>query len=144
MAKLDEAKTLIHSYECKYRNPKLIPFLISDKYDLFPTDSESVNCWPKCYPYVDRAGVYLVMDAEDNILYIGKSSVAVGRRLGRYFGYSADGKSCLIKDENWTKPPKYIVTVAVPIDSPFECASLEEFLLKEIKTSDNYNLSKRS
>lgn len=57
-----------------------------------PTDSESVNCWPKCYPYVDRAGVYLVMDAEDNILYIGKSSVAVGRRLGRYFGYSADGK----------------------------------------------------
>lgn len=142
MAKLDEAKTLIHDYESKYRNPELIPFLISDKYDLFPTESDSTNCWPESYQYGDRAGVYLIMDAEDNVLYIGKSSVAIKTRLGILFGRNAN-KPCNVKDPNWTKTPKYVVTIAVPIDSPFECASLEEFLLSNIETTDNYNLSKR-
>lgn len=142
--KFDEAKVLIHNYELTYRNPRLEPFLISDKYDLFPTEDKSENCWPHCFPYADRAGIYLIMDSEDNILYIGKSSVSIGKRLGYYFSFSSnDRKSCYVKDPNWTTLPRYLFTVAVPIDSRFESASLEEYLLSKIHTSDNYNLLKR-
>lgn len=142
--KFDEAKKLVCDYESKYRHPELEAFLISEKYDLFPTEKRSENCWPHRYPHADRTGVYMIMDSEDNILYIGKSSVAIGKRLGSYFSFSSiDGESCHIKDANWTTPPRYLATIAVPVNSSFESASLEEFLLSNISTSDNYNLLKR-
>lgn len=136
MAKLNEVIDKIHFYERQYRNQELAKFLISDLYDLFPANSE-VYGWPKCYPFVDRAGIYLLMDDEENVLYVGKSSVAIGSRLGSYFCYDADRKSCHIQSPYWTVRPRYIVAVAVPVDSAFECASLEEYLLNNIQTSDN-------
>ena len=87
MAKLDEVLKLVRLYEEKYRHPSLTRFSVSNKYDLFPGKENMENCWPQCYPYADRPGVYLIMDDKDNVLYIGKSSVAIGRRLGSYFCY---------------------------------------------------------
>ena len=93
------------------------------------------NCWPQCYPYADRPGVYLIMDDKDNVLYIGKSSVAIGRRLGSYFCYDGEGK-CRVRSPYWSTSPKYIAAIAVPFDSAFECAALEEFL-SNVQTTDN-------
>ena len=71
-------------YEEKYRHPNLTRFLVSNKYDLFPEKENTENCWPQCYPYADRPGVYLIMDGNENVLYIGKSSVAIGGRLWKF------------------------------------------------------------
>ena len=67
-------------------------------------------------PYADRPGVYLIMDDKDNVLYIGKSSVAIG------ICYDGEGK-CRVRNPYWSTSPKYIVAIAVPFDSAFECAA---------------------
>ena len=81
-------------------------------------------------PYADRPGVYLIMDDKDNVLYIGKSSVAIG------ICYDGEG-NCRVRNPYWSTSPKYIVAIAVPFDSAFECAALEEFLLANVQTTDN-------
>ena len=130
MAKLDEVLKLVRLYEEKYRHPSLTRFSVSDKYDLFPGKENMENCWPQCYPYADRPGVYSIMDDKDNVLYIGKSSVAIG------ICYDGEGK-CRVRNPYWSTSPKYIVAIAVPFDSAFECAALEEFLLANVQTTDN-------
>ena len=65
MAKLDEVLKLVRLYEEKYRHPNLTRFLVSNKYDLFPEKENTENCWPQCYPYADRPGVYLIMDGKE-------------------------------------------------------------------------------
>lgn len=37
----------------------------------------------------------MIMDDKDNVLYIGKSSVAIGRRLGSYFVMMVKGNAGL-------------------------------------------------
>ena len=95
MAKLDEVLKLVRLYEEKYRHPSLTRFSVSNKYDLFPGKENMENCWPQCYPYADRPGVYLIMNDKDNVLYIGKSSVAIGRRLGSIFVMMVKGNARL-------------------------------------------------
>ena len=90
MAKLDEVLKLVRLYEEKYRHPSLTRFSVSNKYDLFPGKENMENCWPQCYPYADRPGVYLIMDDKDNVLYIGKSSVAIGRKA-QFVEYQPEG-----------------------------------------------------
>ena len=110
MAKLDEVLKLVRLYEEKYRHPSLTRFSVSDKYDLFPGKENMENCWLQCY--------------------IGKSSVAIG------ICYDGEGK-CRVRNPYWSTSPKYIVAIAVPFDSAFECAALEEFLLANVQTTDN-------
>ena len=136
MAKLDEVLKLVRLYEEKYRHPNLTPFLVSSKYDLFPENENMENCWPQCYPYVDRPGVYLITNDKDNVLYIGKSSIAICGSLGSYFCYDGERK-CRVRSPYWSTSPKYIVSIAVPFDSAFEWAALEEFLLANVRTTDN-------
>ena len=136
MAKLDEVLKLVRLYEEKYRHPDLTRFLVSNKYDLFPEKENMENSWRQCYPYTDRPGASLIMDDNDNVLYIGKSSVAIGGRLGSYFCYD-DERKCRVRSPYWSTSPKYIVSIAVPFDSAFECAALEEFLLANVQTTDN-------
>ena len=136
MAKLDEVLKLVRLYEVKYRHPNLTRFLVSNKYDLFPEKENMENCWPQCYPYADRPGVYLIMDDNENVLYVGKSSVAIGGRLGSYFCYDGERK-CWVRSPYWSTSPKYIVAIVVPVDSAFECAALEEFLFANVQTTDN-------
>ncbi len=50
--------------------------------------------------------------------------------------YDGEGK-CRVRNPYWSTSPKYIVAIAVPFDSAFECAALEEFLLANVQTTDN-------
>jgi len=138
MTHLDEAKDLSEYFSREYRNPKLEPFEISELYDLFPNESgntESKNKWNNPWPNNLRAGVYLILSADLEVIYIGKSGNTFGDRLKDYFKYDAD-RNCRL-EHIWNTDPKYVVTVAVPDSSKFESSALEGYLLSKIKTSDN-------
>ena len=46
-------------------------------------------------------------------------------------------ENCRVRSPYWSTSPKYIAAIAVPFDSAFECAALEEFLLANVQTTDN-------
>lgn len=132
----------IKLYETVFRNPNRPKFVISQKYDLYPLSQGLENSWPHSYPFAERAGVYVILDEDNNILYIGKSSKYIRGRLSSYFKYG-EHEECQLKHDGWTTPPKYVITIPMEADSSFECASLEEFLIFTISPSDNYNLKRK-
>lgn len=73
-----------------------------------------------------------MLDDDEAVIYVGKASADswIGARLAKYFQYDANGRCRFIHAE-WC--PRYVVTVAVPDDSPFEAPALEEFLIKELQ-----------
>jgi len=135
MPTISEVLITIRAYSEKYRHPDRPLLEVSEKYDLFPSkniDDGSCIGWPSRYPYADRAGVYLICDKDERVLYVGKASLTstLGARLGHYFRYAPDGVSCCLnKEHEWSKVPRYLVTVAVPCDMAFEAPALEEFLI---------------
>lgn len=142
MIALNEVLKTIEKYSDTYRHPNLPEYKISKPYSLFPIDSsDPENSWPYCWPYVHQSGVYLILNSNKELLYIGKSSVSIGSRLSSHFKFAND-KSCRIVHGGWSEKPYYIVAVAVPDDSKFESASLEEYLIQAIATPDNRNLIK--
>ena len=138
MAKLEEGLENINNYQENYRHPNLDKLEISGLYDLFPkhkTERIIVEAWPNKWIFSGEAGVYLFLDENLDIVYIGKAN-HFGNRFGSYFSYAKDGKTCNLKN-NWKINPRYVVTVAVPNTSKFENLSLEGYLLSKIVTSDN-------
>lgn len=137
MAKNEEVLEQVEFYEKTFRHPERDPFEISGLYDLHPDkDTKHVikESWPQTWQHSGKSGVYLFLDDSLEVVYIGKSN-QFGYRFGSYFGYDAEMK-CKIK-HNWKTFPRFVVTIAVPDDSKFECTALEEFLLSKIVTSDN-------
>lgn len=137
MAKLKEAIELIKIYQTQYRNSELKPYDISEKYDLFPDkiiNSDNEYCWNAKWPNSERAGVYLILDDQLDVIYIGKADY-LGPRLSSYFHYD-ENRNCKIINY-WNGKPRFILTVAVPDSSKFENASLEAFLISKIKTKNN-------
>jgi len=143
--KLKDAKNKIEEYAKKFRNTSLPPLNISGLYDLFPYEEQilpeiiPVASWPDNYPNADKKGVYLILDDELNILYIGKASMNnwLGNRLGNYFGYENNTRKCKVWHTNWTAKPRYVLTVGFNDTLGFEAPALEEFLLGTVETSDN-------
>ncbi|QNM86853.1 GIY-YIG nuclease family protein [Polaribacter pectinis] len=135
---IEEAKELVKKYELDFRNPKLEGFEISKNYDLFPDKSSDkyASKWPDKYYHNGRFGVYLILDEKLEVIYVGKAN-NIGKRLGSYFMYNKDDKSCLIRHDSWKKRPKYICSIAVSDKTWFECLSLEEYLIHNIKPIDN-------
>jgi hypothetical protein len=139
----ETAIVLIEVYEKKYRNPDLTKYVISGLYDLYPdseTEYEIEKSWPNPWANSGNAGVYLFLNKNLEIVYIGKSN-HLGYRLSNYFSYD-ENKKCKIK-HTWKSEPRFVITIAVPDDSKFECSSLEEFLLSKIATTDNTLFNER-
>ena len=130
---LKDVLELINEYSEKYRGENLEKFIISDIYKLFPESSDCYG-WPNEWPNNGRYGVYLIMDIDQNVIYVGESS-NIGNRLSDYFQYSED-KSCKII-HNWSATPKYVCTIAVPSETWFERLALEEFLIYNVQPIDN-------
>lgn len=136
---LEEAKKIIQDYKINFRNPNLKDFDESPIYDLFPDDSINISFlkWPDEYFHNGRFGVYLILDDNYDVIYIGKAN-NIGKRLGSYFMYkSKTDRSCSIRHESWKKKPKYIYSIAVENETWFECLSLEEYLIWRIQPIDN-------
>lgn len=143
---LKELEAALTKYR-KYRHPGLAELERSDLYALLPEEGEplATKCWDEVWPHSNRAGVYLIFTKNGELLYVGKASV-IGHRLSSYFQYlhpRGTGNACEII-HSWSEPgPMYIATVAVPDDSKFEAASLEEYLIKELRPSDNVRMRDR-
>lgn len=112
-------------------------------YALFPEEgslpAEVTEKWPDNYPHYWRNGIYVVYGAGGEHLYVGKASHnVIGRRLDSYFAYDLQDearKQCRVLDAGWE--PKFIVTVAVPDQMPFEASALEEYLIRELNPTTN-------
>jgi len=83
------------------------------------------------WPSNELPGVYIFLDSDKNITYIGKASSNIGSRLAAKF------------DVKWNPKTKdsigchYITTIPLPCDAYFEAPAIEEYLLNNIKTRSN-------
>jgi len=139
---LDSLRHALHVYQEKYRHPTRPRLECSDLYALFPEGlpSPAKKQWPDTWPYSERSGVYLIFSRTGKLLYVGKAW-AIGSRLSTYFQYDSprrESRTCkIVHDWRGDEQPFYVATVAVPTDSIFEAAALEEFLIGELKPSEN-------
>lgn len=115
---------------------------MSGLYALFPKQSKSAaiklaGSWPALWPDVDSAGVYLLFDTNFNLLYVGKTSLrqTFGSRFYDWFRRDKHTGGCRVIGEWSRKTPAYVATIAVQL--PFEAPSLEEYLIHELRPSDN-------
>ena len=98
---------------------------LSKKYDLLHAD---YNKDP--YPNCEDPGVYLLLDEEERVLYIGKASCknTLGERIGSYFKKDPeDSNRGLAKDRDFEKV-RYIVTIPLR-DHAFVAPLVEEYFL---------------
>ncbi|SNR75589.1 GIY-YIG nuclease family protein [Lutibacter flavus] len=143
MAKLEKALEEIKIYENNFRHPNLEKLEVSGLYDLFPengTEYKIEKSWPEQWIFCGESGIYIFLDENLEIAYIGKAN-HFGNRFGSYFSSGVEKKCILI--QNWKTIPRYVVTVAVPLTSKFENSSLEGYLLSKIVTTDNTAENKR-
>lgn len=108
----------------KYRRPHFDISLT----ELRDISNEEFASWPSN----ESPGVYIFLDVDKNITYIGKASLqGIGYRLNQRF------------DTKWNpKKPEsegcvYITTIALAEESFFEAPAIEEYLLKHLKTRSN-------
>ena len=124
------------------RNPSFeSPLVLSDWYDLFPAESSHAGKrykWPQNFPNAGKPGVYLIFDASEVLLYVGKSERDVQSRLGRYFGCET-GRSgpCKVKSISppWKVRPHFVRTIAV--EASQEAPLLEAFLIAVLQPPEN-------
>lgn len=127
-------KKVIESSLCefnkRYPRPGINPITIKGEYDL-QTD------WDNTYPNADSAGVYLFLNEEGNLLYVGKASCNsnLGARLGAYFKYGPD-KNYEIKNKYYSEVRK-ILTIPLPAGHEFEAGAIEEYLINELSPKLN-------
>lgn len=139
--KTQQVIELVNQYSEKFRGQNLENFEIGQKYFLFPNSEDEVKSgWPNQWQFCGNAGIYLFIDENDEVIYIGETT-HFGNRFGSYFANN-DGK-CSIKN-SWNSAPLSVIPIKVPQESTFERLALEEFLIKKVKTTDNkkfnYNL----
>ncbi len=130
---------LFEEFRDSHFSPKVREmFHLSEFYDLFPEKAEKKSCstkWPAPYPFKDYYGVYLIIDDNLDVIYIGESN-SIGRRLSDYFGYADDG-SCKVKSSYWSSKPRYVVVIAVDDNIWGQRLALEEYLIYYSQPSDN-------
>ena len=127
-------------YLLRYRRSDLPPLEISAPFDLFPSQPLPPGIspqwtWVDCWPFSERAGVYLIYSDTFELLYIGKASTnrCLGQRLWDHFGA---GDTCILK-EFWPHPPRFVVNIAVPVELSFEAPALEEYLIRKLQPLTN-------
>jgi excinuclease UvrABC nuclease subunit len=87
--------------------------------------------WPKTWPDNEKPGVYVLLDEQKEILYIGKSSVCIGSRLNAHFHYAQNRNECIPYSDALSNI-RFIWTVGFPRDKWFLSTALEEFLIAEL------------
>lgn len=142
MSDLSDFYVALDEYRNDFRRSDLRDLKVAGLYDLFPerelVATERRFNWPESWPNSDMAGIYVFLATDLEILYIGKTSMNsfLGARLATYCGYAEDN-TCRLKHTGWTVEPRYVLTVGVPDDMPFEAPALEECLISKLKPLDN-------
>ena len=100
-------------------------------YALYPKEEYG---WPQPWPNPDSAGIYIFLDSNKTIVYIGKAS-QMGARLSHYFGYGENAK-CILKDKR-IDDISYVQCYSCSPEEPYACLSLEEYLISEMNPKYN-------
>ena len=128
----NKAKAL--EYVEKYNQRYHTEFVPLTPYHLFPDENGECEFENQSWPGNERAGVYLILSKDDEILYVGESN-SLGRRFYTYFRY--DNGKCIVLSENWSKEPYAIISIPAPDDRRYERLSLEEYLIQNLRPIDN-------
>jgi len=83
------------------------------------------------WPSNELPGVYVFLDSDKLLTYIGKASNNIGARLAARFDIKWNPKS------EEAVGCHYITTIPLPREAYFEAPAIEEFLLKNLKTRSN-------
>ena len=108
-----------------------LPDGLSDRYDL------QTQWHTTTIPNADKQGCYFIFDEIERLLYVGKASLrnTIGRRVSTYFYSDSPGASVTFQHDGWTAKPSFIRTL--PVQHPYEAASLEEYLIDCLAPIDN-------
>ena len=95
--------------------------------------------WSDVFPCAEDRGVYALFH-KDELLYIGSAlgKGGLGNRLGSHFVGQGDPKP----GDTWSKTPTHLYTYKAPSDFWFMAASLEIFLIMELRPPDNYEFNR--
>jgi len=124
----EDVQKKIDEYSQICRHPESPPLKLGLPYALLPSsDMPSTKLsgrWPNPWPDGNEGGVYLVLDDDLCLLYVGKASMKshIGSRLSKHF---REGLSGCVVAENWRTAPKYIATLPIK-----EAGSLRRQLLR--------------
>ncbi len=84
----------------------------------------------KKWPNAELPGVYIFLDEQQQVLYVGKESHSkLNVRLDSWF--TKAGKPRLAK-KAWVFGVHYVVTICVPKSNSFEAPAIEEFLIRRL------------
>ena len=138
---LAEFKVALANYQAYYRHPDLEPWQVFGLYDLCPPGPPEgvIASWPAPWPGGNSAGVYVITDVDQKLVYIGKASMnsSIGNRLSTYFEFD-ENRGCRLKHpSSWKCEPRYLATVPMADELKFEAAGLEEYLIGVLHTTDN-------
>ena len=124
---LDCLQNAIKWYEDRF----CVRFTPTVIYALYPKEEYG---WPQPWPNPDSAGIYIFLDSNKTIVYIGKAS-QMGARLSHYFGYGENAK-CILKDKR-IDDISYAQCYSCSPEEPYACLSLEEYLISEMNPKYN-------
>lgn len=113
--------------------------VLSPLYDLLPKEGQNGSKWPEDWPNWGSPGVYVILDSELRISYIGKASMNswLAARLSTYFKFGPN-KCCELKyPDAWILKPKYVVVIPMDESHKFEAPALEEYLIGKLHPADN-------
>ncbi len=130
MSYIEKLSQCLEEFKKKCPLPELSELKLSRHYDI-------LNEFDDYYPDSEHPGVYILLDSEKKILYIGKASCSnnLGYRLGAHIERGPDGKG--MPKDDVSEGTQYIVTISVPDDWAFMAPALEEFLIREINLGKN-------
>lgn len=127
---LDDAIALIKDYNERY-NTFFVP---TKPWRLYPGIDGNYEFKDQSWPSCKKAGVYLILSEENEVIYVGQS-LCFGSRFYQYF--HDDNGTCVVRSPYWTKKPHAIVVLEAPDDRKYERLSLEEFLIQGLLPIDN-------
>ena len=129
MASFIDLKSAISELNDNFRRPGLPALEFSlPLYDL-------KSDWTKTYPNADGPGVYVLLDGNQVVVYVGKASFSatIGSRLGNHIVRDSNGEPCVSNPAWESAHIRYISTIGLPIVHAFEAPAIEEFLITRLQ-----------
>lgn len=121
---LADVESAIFDFNLDFPRPKIGAISLSAAFSIVNDFASS------SYPNAALAGVYLIFDRDDNLLYIGKSD-GLGGRLGSHFGWNSDRTAGRVKNERLADAHS-VRTIGLPKESRFEAPAIEAFLIRRL------------